>query len=240
MLAADDEALNVFASFVADVAGTLEPTEPESSQWVRVTDRISLWKRFFTRRQGGLSEEEQRGLIGELLVLRALVADRGIDTALAAWKGPGGELQDFHLPEYRVEVKTWTNTSRPEIHISDADQLVIDPIWPVWVAAIELTRDVRGHTVADHVALLASTMGADHRLLFDALLADAGYLPVHATAYTGSYAVRDATWFCVKDGFPLIGNHAIPPAVTSLKYGLALAALTSFAGPSPLGQLATL
>jgi hypothetical protein len=237
VLAADDEAINVFASFVADVAGLLDPSTPESDQWSMITDRISLWKRFFTRRKGALNEEEQRGLIGELLVLRALMVDRGIDNALEAWKGPAGELQDFHLPEYRVEVKTWTNTTRPEIYVSDAAQLVVDPVWPVWIAAIELTHDARGKNVGDYVTLLAETLAADHRVLFQSLLADVGFLAVHASAYTSSYAVREAKWFCVKDGFPLINRSAIPSAVTTLKYGLALSALASFAGPTPLGRL---
>jgi hypothetical protein len=60
---------------------------------------------------GQLSEQEEIGLVGELLVLRHLIYCRG-DGALSSWRGFAAEEHDFDLGLDDLEVKTSTSERR--------------------------------------------------------------------------------------------------------------------------------
>ena len=235
IILADADAAGIFAIFASDLASTVSAECPLDEKMRRLMDQVGLWKRFFQHRAGRLSEEEVRGLVGELEILGILVRTHGADFALESWRGPSGELHDFHLPAFRIEVKTWINESLPRIFISDPSQIVIDAAWPVWLAAMQLSRDnYTGMTLPERVVELAGGMNSAQRTILEALLADIGFLACHAEIYTNRYFVRDTVFHRVVEGFPMIAPAMIPGGITCLKYALELGALTPFVTPSPI------
>lgn len=235
VMLAEPDAAWIFANFAADLSLGISAECPLEEKMGQLMNQIGYWRRFFQHRNDGLSEEEVRGLFGELEILGYLIRSFGTDSAMESWRGPRGELHDFHLPAFRIEVKTWINQSLPRIFISDPSQVVIDPAWPVWISAVQLSKDnTVGSTLPARIGGLAAGMNAHQKITFETLLADAGYLASHAESYTKSYLVRDTVFYRIMDGFPLIDPAMIPGGITCLKYALELGALTPFVLPSPI------
>lgn len=235
VMLSDEEAVDVFAVFTADLASALEVEGTLETRMRDLMDKIVLWKRFFQKNSGPLSEEEVRGLIGELEILTKMITAYGVDAALETWKGPAGELHDFHHEAFRIEVKTWVNESSPRIFISDPSQIVIDPAWPVFIAAVKLARDnATGFTLLERIMTILGGMTAPQRTVMEVLLADVGYLPVHAELYSKRYTVAETIFHRIENGFPMIDPATIPGGITNLKYSLELGALAPFITASPI------
>jgi len=235
VMLADTDAEGIFANFAADLATAISSPCPLEEKMIGLMDRIGLWRRFFQNHNQGLSEEEVRGLIGELEILGRLLLLHGADLAMDSWRGPQGELHDFHLPDFRVEVKSWINESLPRIFISNPSQIVIDGTWPIWVAAVQLSKDhALGSNLPDRVKALADNMNSSQRVVFDAHLSDAGYLSCLSEMYTHRYSVRETVFYLIEEGFPFIDPTKVPSGITCLKYALELGALAPFLAPSPI------
>jgi hypothetical protein len=234
MLSNEDSA-SVFATFVADLASVLTEASTMEVRMRLLMNKIGLWKRFFQKNSGPLSEEEIRGLMGELGILEMLFSAYGVDAALESWKGPADELHDFHQEAFRIEVKTWVNESSPRIFISDPSQIVIDGGWPVFIAAVQLAKDnLTGFTLSERIAALLATLTASQRAIVEVMLADVGYLSAHAELYSKRYSVRETVFYSVIDGFPMIDPTTLPGGITNLKYALELGALVPFIAVSPI------
>jgi hypothetical protein len=236
VMMADEDAAGVFAIFTAVLASVLEEGGTVEVRMRLLMDKVALWKRFFQKNTGPLSEEEVRGLIGELEILASMIAAYGVDAALETWKGPSDELHDFRHDAFRIEVKTWVNESAPRIFISDPSQIVIDPAWPVFIAAVQLARDnAAGITLSERIATILNGMTAAQRTVMEVLLADVGYMPVHAELYSKRYSVADTVFHRIGDGFPMIDPATLPGGITNLKYALELGALAPYVTASPIG-----
>jgi|GEM_PF-2520961 len=236
VMMADEDASDVFAVFTADLASALSVEGTIEARMRLLMEKLGLWKRFFQKNTGPLSEEEVRGLIGELEILARMLAAYGADAALETWKGPADELHDFRHDAFRIEVKTWVNESAPRIFISDPSQIVIDSAWPVFIAVVQLARDnAAGFTLPERITTIMGGMTAPQRSVLEVLLADVGYLPVHAELYSKRYSVTETVFHRIGNGFPMIDPSTIPGGVTNLKYALELGALSPFISASPIG-----
>lgn len=225
----------IFAQLAADIASTAVEYKTADAMLATILSRLALWRRFLQNRVGKLSDEEIRGLIGELSVLSCLVASRGVDSSLDSWKGPLGELHDFRLPNRRIEVKTWCNDSLPRIFISDPSQIVADETCPVWIAAVQISKsETKGLTLPELAKDLARSMDTSQRELYYSLLADYGYLDAQSELYADYYSVIATVFYVVTASFPRIDPGAIPPAICSVKYAIDLNAIASHAKPSPI------
>jgi hypothetical protein len=235
VMLADEDSAPVFAVFAADLASVLSEAGSIEARMRLLMDKVGLWKRFFQKNSGPLSEEEVRGLIGELEILEKMIAAYSLDAALASWKGPSNELHDFHQEAFRIEVKTWMNESSPRIFISDPSQIVIDSGWPVFIAAVQLTKDhITGFTLPERIAEILATMSSLQKATMEVMLADVGYLPVHAELYSKRYSVGETVFYKITEGFPLIDPTTLPGGITNLKYALELGALVPFISLSPI------
>jgi hypothetical protein len=86
-----------------------------------VTHALSSLRRLLAGR-GRMSEEEEVGLFGELLVLKHFLQKAPSSDAIAYWQGPEGAEHDFVLPDGDVEVKSTTLETRCH-WINDIHQL---------------------------------------------------------------------------------------------------------------------
>jgi hypothetical protein len=75
-----------------------------------ISDSLRRWRQLVATRET-LTAEERLGLLGELWVLRRILATFG-PSALDAWVGPRGEPHDFRLAGREFEVKTTIRAGR--------------------------------------------------------------------------------------------------------------------------------
>jgi hypothetical protein len=104
---------------------------------------LEVWSRLLVRRKR-LANDREIGLVGELLVLRALIGAMGEVAAVESWRGPLGEEHDFGFAGDDVEMKTTTGESRKH-WIGSLTQLVPTPGRPLWLLSVQITRAGTGH-----------------------------------------------------------------------------------------------
>ena len=127
LLLHDSEDFAIFRVLCGDlleVTRALAPAEASRAMGI-LLGRLGQWQEVLARRRRGrLSRNEAMGLFGELVFLRDVLAPRGrIASAVAAWRGPYGDEQDFAVADVIVEVKTHGTTSDGRIQISSEHQL---------------------------------------------------------------------------------------------------------------------
>jgi hypothetical protein len=85
-----------------------------------------------------LSEDEQTGLFGELIVFRHIARVASPAAAVAAWRGPASEEHDFDIGDMDLEVKSTISEGRQH-WISSFKQLSPTVGRALWFASVQLT-----------------------------------------------------------------------------------------------------
>jgi hypothetical protein len=228
----DNAQLELFETLCRDVmvAGELAETEAEALE--RTIGRTFRWHYLL---RGGmpevLSEEAQKGLIGEIEVLKLLIAAFGSKPALTAWTGPSGAPKDFELMADCIEVKARRGASQPFVKITSEHQLADVPTRRLWlgVLAVDKVQSPHGQTLTEHVAELTDLLErTDPSAImdWDLHLADAGFDVLHD--YSGwRWIVAPPEFYAVTEGFPRIAAP-VPLGVAGVSYALALSACSPF------------
>jgi Putative PD-(D/E)XK family member, (DUF4420) len=192
--------------------------------------QVARWHRMLALGAAGmLSEEQQRGLIGEIAVLEATVARFGAHAATTGWVGPDDAPQDFVLPSLRIEVKTIISGT-PRIKISSLLQLDI-PDDSLCLAVVELVQcpvgtggvSLRSSVEAMRV-LLQDDVGAMER--FEDRLSIACYEDREEYGRV-EYRVSKTRWFHVTGNFPKLARSLTPLPIADAKYELLVSAIGS-------------
>jgi hypothetical protein len=104
---------------------------------------LRTWARLLARRRR-LSDDQEVGLFGELVLVKSLIDAAGAEEGLASWRGPEAEEHDFGLSDFDLEVKTTTGERRRH-WITSLTQLVPTPSRSLLFVSIQLTRAGSGH-----------------------------------------------------------------------------------------------
>jgi len=224
---------SIFDALVADLVAMANSVDGEADAIRVVFGRLRAWQRLLERTPvEGLGPERQRGLYGELWVLKNLIAPTvGFSAAIESWSGPMGTDQDFQYAGFAGEVKTTISHNPQRIRISSERQL--DPTGIDRLALIHLSLDARqgsGETLPDLVetvwdaALASGTLEEFQQRLF---LAD--YLSIHAERYgeTG-YTLRDHNILNVAGEFPRIIESDVSPGIGDVHYSIAISACLEY------------
>lgn len=190
---------------------------------------------------GRLSDEEEVGLFGELLVLGGLTADLGTSTALASWQGPFGEEHDFSLQSDDIEVKSTTSEVRRH-WIGSSTQLLPTPARPLWLLSIQLTAaGLGGKNLAEMVGAARDSCTGDALIRLDEAFLRAGWSDIHAPLYRRRFRLRtEPLFFAVDSSFPAITLEHLKRAevpverIAAIRYLLDLTGLVSSPGPAEL------
>lgn len=140
-----------------------------------------------------LSEDQQLGLMGELLVLQRIFHKFWKD-AIDSWTGPLREPHDFRLGQKEFEVKTTRNVQRIHI-ISSIEQLVPSPGRYLYLLSVQFAPAGAnaGDSLVDMVRNIRRLLGKKNESLakFNRLLREnVGYLDEHAAFYGVKYILR--------------------------------------------------
>ncbi len=217
----------LFAAMVADIAGLLDrQTDSDESKAYRLfLLRVRSWQDFMRKGAGALGPEREVGLIGELLVLRAIIAHGVAPTvAVEMWVGPFDSAQDFHLGMGGIEVKATLAAHGFPARIGSLEQLDDAQRQPLFVAGVRLARSDSGETLPDIVdGLMGRAEDSDgmQQLLLDRLIAG-GYHETHRSIYSRRFAMAELRILEVGDLFPRLTVGIVPSGILHATYDIDL------------------
>jgi hypothetical protein len=224
--AADFRNFALMCSSLMLATADLETTQSRQGM-ARAIEELHRWQEMLRRRaERLLTKSERIGLVGELLFLRDVLAERfGWGPAVKCWNGPGGHEQDFVVAGTIFEVKTQIVTADRRIRISSEDQLDpvqgrillvnqgIAPVPPAEPAARTLNSLVR--EIRDAVA----PGGAGAPEVLEIALLDARY-EERPEYDEESWVLVDRQYFEVRDEFPRIERADLRAGVEQVTYSI--------------------
>jgi Putative PD-(D/E)XK family member, (DUF4420) len=226
----DSSLRDLFETLCLDIVASTEASASEREAVGTALARTWRWHHLLRGGGGGLlSAEEQKGLIGELLVLeRYVVPLTSPSIAVAAWRGPLGEPKDFVIGRTGIESKARSTATASTVHISSEFQLAdaeTDAIF-LHLSVLDSAEpdDDRGFTVTEIVLRVRDRLGVagDQTVeRFNALLAAAGFRfeddYTHWRWHGGERSI-----YVVQDTFPRLTPDTIPAGVSNATYALSL------------------
>lgn len=162
---------------------------------------LATWESILASRVR-LTIQAEIGLVGELLVLQAL-----LDTAAAsasAWRGGLSEEHDFGFADADVEVKTTAGEQRRH-WIHGLGQLVPTGDSPLWLLSLQLTRagEGDGHRLPELIDELRGRLSGADRASLDQSVTTAGWSEDQRDLVTDRWRLRTPPIaFHVADDFP--------------------------------------
>lgn len=217
----------LFSTMACDVAGALDAAVAEGADQPRLLrvflGRVKAWQEFMRKGSQALSPEAEIGLIGELIVLAAVI-DAGVapSEAVEAWKGPLDGVQDFELGTGAVEVKTTIATVGFSAQIGSLEQLDDSVRQPLFVAGVKLRQLATGTNLPGIVSATRIKVALDAeamRLLADRFIA-ARYLDSDADRYTRRFDIVGMRLVEVTPAFPRLLHATVPQGVTRAIYDI--------------------
>lgn len=222
----DDRLLAIFAVLSADLIGTAITQQTVSEALRRCIDRLCMWQILFERVPAeGLSEESQRGLLGELLTLETLLMAR-LDplAAVTAWVGPDPAHQDFIHAGTAIEVKTSLAKRHARIFIANEKQLDERPHEALVLAHLRMDESASlGQSVPMAVTRLREALASDPAAAreFDNRLMLGGYLDLHEPLYVSNrWRVSSSLYYRVEGEFPRLTEANLPSGVGDIRYSI--------------------
>lgn len=213
-----------------------------------VDTTLEVWGRLLVRRKR-LPDDREIGLVGELLVLRALIDAIGEVAAVESWRGPLAEEHDFGFPTNDVEMKTTTGESRRH-WISGLTQLVPTLGRPLWLLSVQITRSGTGH--GDSLAELVESVRAksiEHvaRARCDEVLAGVGWSDDQRDLYPKRWTLRSAPRaYRVDPSFPTLTTESLTilgwttDEIAQVQYELDVTGRVNDNPPEPLASALSL
>ncbi len=225
----DSRQRDIFHQLCIDIvaAGAAAPTEPEAVELA--VARTWRWHHLLRGGTGGrLSEEEQKGLIGELLVLeRHLLPRLSLADSLAAWRGPLGAPKDFEIGRIGIEAKARRGAATPHVLITSEHQLDGQGCDLLFLHVVDLSHAPEGAVQSFTVSDVACRVR--DRLALDNVAIDRYEALLNATGFRWEDDYSEFRWlegpsriYGITDGFPRVTAGEIATGVSNVRYSLSL------------------
>jgi hypothetical protein len=219
---------DIFSVLCEDLIASISSETNQKQLVKKILNRFEKWKSLFTKIiSQGLSSEEQRGLFGELYFLRKfLLFKNNPQLVLNTWVGPDGEVKDFQMNNWALEVKTTHGNNHQKVQISSERQLDITLIEKLFLYHISLEKVQQSgeslNQIVDSInELLVSDSIASNR--FKSKLYQAGYFDQHKDLYDSiGYFIRQDSFYKIEGDFPRIQENEIRSGVGDVKYSIIL------------------
>lgn len=215
--------LELFSTMVSDVVLTAlnAKTGDESSDLSAFLNRVYAWQEFMRKGAAPLSSAEEIGFAGELTLLGELMK-LGLNptTAVNAWVGPVGGLQDFKLSQGAIEVKGTVSSKGFEASISSLDQLDNSICNPLYLCGVKFKLTEMGLTIPQMISLITENLGQDSSVVteFNNKLLAAGYVDAHVDHYERRFTLIKLVTLEIDDQFPRLTLGEVKPGVISARY----------------------
>ena len=226
----DREQREIFHRLCLDIIEATRVATTEEEAIHRFLARTWRWHRLLMGgRDGRLSDDEQKGLIGELRLLNThLFSTVGVASAVRCWIGPLGAPKDFEIGRICVEVKARRGTAIPHVAISSEHQLDSNGADVLFLYIVEVTAAAEdagvGVTITEMVEEVRSIIAKRDPAavdLFEERLAAVGF--DWADDYSDKRWLRGHEYmYEVRDGFPRITPPTFPRGVSNVRYMISL------------------
>lgn len=196
---------------------------------------------------GRLSDREEVGLFGELLVLDRLIDEIGESVAVSAWRGAISEEHDFGLPKDDVEVKTTMGEGRRH-WVGTATQLEPTVGRPLWLLSLQVTSAGAGGLSLPELigSVRLKLIDGTIRAVLEERLGRVRWRDEQAVLYGRRFRLRsDPAAFKVDGAFPSITPAKLAAAgipverIAGLTYLLNLDGIPADSPPPALARLTT-
>lgn len=216
---------DVFSLFVDDLVQHLVIAQTPEEAASAVYLRFEHWQQLFARVASDvIGLESQRGLFGELTILKELL-DRYADAPQIweSWRGPFSANHDFSMSGLALEVKT-SAASVPIMRVSNEVQLDLTG-WRHVVLYLVHLNEIRGgtQTLTELIQALLerSSRVPSINLEFRSKLLKVGVDASHYQLFTEhGYMVRSIQCFNVTEDFPAIRRSDLSNAIGKVTYEL--------------------
>ena len=216
--------IDLFAMMAGDVVRLLEGCAEAGDErlFQLFLSRIRAWQNFMERgRDGVLGQEEEVGLFGEMVVLKAML-DVGVPASvtLDAWQGPLDGLQDFIVGSGAIEVKTTLSASGFPATVNSLEQLDETLRQPLYVAGVRLALGVAGITLPEFMDVIRELLTDQPTALgmFESRLVQAGYLQALADKYVRRFTHSGTTVLPVGGDFPRLTRISVSAGIRKARY----------------------
>ncbi len=225
LVASEKRFSELFRILACDVFRHVLQTNSADAGALALSMRLRRWKKFLQAAgESGLTQEQQVGLFGELVLLRLFIGwnEMAPGYLLDAWRGPLGESKDFLFGPAAIEVKTTVAADTSNIRISSEHQLDGQGLDLLFLAQVALNIIAEGgESLPEMVRSVGGLFGDDLEQDFMDRLGDAGYLESDAHMYSSRrYKLRFMRAFEVIDDFPRITANAVPKGASEVNYSI--------------------
>ena len=227
----DNTLLSVYYIFIQNIVDELLLVNNEKQGLNIIASILVKWKKLFDKVSVGLSKEQEKGLLGELILLKMLMTYNSVEAALACWGGPNGDDKDFTLTDNKaIEVKFISHKAL-SISISNEDQL--DTSFYSKLGLLVIEGDIvasNGLSLNKAVQSIRAIIGNNQKYidLFDNQLNKVGYFEVDEEQYNTNYHIRDINLYHIVDAFPRLTYKMYPNDVFNVSYSIKRNNLKSF------------
>ena len=228
----DNDLKDIFSLFIQHILEDIAESVTENEAVTKTLNVISKWKKLFDKINfNGLSIEQQKGLIGELLFINYLLDNRKSSaTILNAWTGPDFEDKDFVFGATGVEIKL-TSSKYPKLKITNEGQLDAQNLNELFLI-LYTAEDVKenGFTLNSLIDQTQQKLSAniDELKFFGERLMLLGYFVDDKEHYNKMYSLKKTYSYSVSDEFPKIIKSQLPVGVYNTSYFIELSAVENF------------
>ena len=220
----------VFVEMCRDLLNFSEAARDEKQALKNFWQRYEHWQNFFAAAKNDLlSNERQRGLIGELLFLREqIINGRPLKETVAGWVGALKEHQDFSYGEIWYEIKTVSEQAE-KVRIPSLEQLSLERKGELIIYRLGNTSgdssifSLESFTLNSLAKNLSELLSKNSSALqrFEVLLFQAGY--IEREEYDDKfYRLAEVIKFVVDEKFPRLTKNNLPSAIIEASYSLNL------------------
>mgnify|MGYP001442569990 CR=1 FL=1 len=219
--------LEIYLEFLENIIENIKSTSNKTAVVNLILKKINIWIRFFKKKKfEGLSEEEIRGLIGELLFIKKFSLNENFKDNILRWKGCENGLHDFDFKEKKAEIKTFAQSGI--IRISLIDQLDIQKNKNIYLICFGLSKKDGQFSLNDLINEIQKKLDDDLSFIFKDKLKSYGYFEIHKNDYNEKYRNFDEHFYKITSEFPKILSKDTQSGITNISYGLDTNLLSSF------------
>ena len=227
----DNESSSIFNSLINDLITEIKNTKNNLEALTCFTDLLFRWYEFFKKFGNKvLSEQRQRGLYGELyLIKNHLINNSEAAQVLSFWKGHELKHHDFSFPNGALEVKTTIRKAHKKVMISSEKQLDNTGFKNLFLYCITLNMDSNSGESLSKIVQDLEDYFKDYPgtgMLFNNYISNAGFIGDHREEYDkNKYILKKEYLFEVDKKFPKITEP--PEGLGDIKYSLMIASVLS-------------
>lgn len=227
----DNELKDIFSLFIQNILEDIIKSVTENEALIITLNVISKWKKLFDKINfNGLSIEQQKGLIGELLFFNYLIENnKSSASILNAWTGADFEDKDFIFGSVGIEIKL-TSSKYPKIKITNERQLDTEHLSKLFLI-LYTTEEAKENGFSLN-SLIEKTIKniatSEERVFFNERLLLLGYREDDKEHYNKMYSLKKTFGFTVADNFPKIVKSQLPLGIYNTSYSIELSAVEQF------------